>query len=219
MGRKPSIADQDILYAARDVFLSQGVHATTQEVAKRAQVSEASVFKRFKTKAALFQAAMAPHLEVPSSLNDLAVAPPSALRKKSVATHLEHAGLALLELVRVRMPLTMLAWSNRGVCDPTGPDGPEPFLQQMIHLISTYVQREIDAGRMVDVDAPTFARSFTGGIAHYVMTAIFAPDKKEDEIQPTSFVIGLVDLLLHGALASPRPRRLKSKRSRWAERR
>ena len=71
MGRRQTIQDSDILQAARQVFLSRGVHATTLDVAKRASISEASVFKRFKTKSALFCAAMRPQLEIPPVLATL----------------------------------------------------------------------------------------------------------------------------------------------------
>ena len=51
MARPTVIRDEQILDAARIVFLERGVLATTAEVAQRAQVSEGSLFKRFKTKA------------------------------------------------------------------------------------------------------------------------------------------------------------------------
>jgi AcrR family transcriptional regulator len=45
---------------ARTVFLAEGAFGSTKEIAKRAKISEAALFKRFPTKAALFAAAMAP---------------------------------------------------------------------------------------------------------------------------------------------------------------
>ena len=52
------IDDQKLLEVARDVFLRRGVGATTAEVAKKAGISQASVFKHFKSKQRLFFAAM-----------------------------------------------------------------------------------------------------------------------------------------------------------------
>src|SRR5690349_10683369 len=57
-GRPPVISDGKILDTARDVFLEHGIRATTAEVAVRARFSEGTIFHRFKSKDALFRAAM-----------------------------------------------------------------------------------------------------------------------------------------------------------------
>ncbi|MEH2313385.1 MAG: helix-turn-helix domain-containing protein [Nostoc sp.] len=58
MPRIPRITNQQILEAARQVFLQQGFGASTLEIAQQAGISEASIFKRFSTKEELFFAAM-----------------------------------------------------------------------------------------------------------------------------------------------------------------
>jgi AcrR family transcriptional regulator len=63
MARTPTITDEQILKAASEVFLEQGFAATAVDVANRAGISSASIFKRFVTKEALFFAAMNPHAE------------------------------------------------------------------------------------------------------------------------------------------------------------
>ena len=59
MARIATITPTQILEAARAVFLEQGLSATTVDVANRAGISSASIFKHFPTKEALFFAAMA----------------------------------------------------------------------------------------------------------------------------------------------------------------
>ena len=54
MARPRTISDQQIVDAAREVFLEQGFSATTAEIARRAGVSEGTLFKRFSTKEDLF---------------------------------------------------------------------------------------------------------------------------------------------------------------------
>lgn len=54
MARSRSITDEQILEAARAVFLEDGFSASTLEIARRAGISEASIFKRFSTKENLF---------------------------------------------------------------------------------------------------------------------------------------------------------------------
>jgi AcrR family transcriptional regulator len=58
MARTTTITERQILEAARAVFLEQGFAATTVDVANRAGISSASIFKRFPTKENLFVAAM-----------------------------------------------------------------------------------------------------------------------------------------------------------------
>ena len=58
MARNTTITEEQILEAARAVFLEEGFGAQTAKIARRAQVSEGSIFKRFPTKEALFFAAL-----------------------------------------------------------------------------------------------------------------------------------------------------------------
>jgi len=60
MGRNKTIRDEQLLQYARAVFLESGAFGSTKEIARRAGVSEATLFKRYPTKAALFLAAMVP---------------------------------------------------------------------------------------------------------------------------------------------------------------
>ncbi len=60
MGRIKTIQNDQLLKHAREVFLEGGAFGSTKEIARRAGVSEATLFKRYPTKAALFLAAMVP---------------------------------------------------------------------------------------------------------------------------------------------------------------
>jgi AcrR family transcriptional regulator len=45
MARPPKITNEEILAAARQVFLEQGEGGSTLEIAEKAGISEASIFK------------------------------------------------------------------------------------------------------------------------------------------------------------------------------
>ena len=60
MGRPKTIDDEAMLAIAREVFVRDGAFGSTKEIAQRASISEAALFKRFTTKASLFLAAMVP---------------------------------------------------------------------------------------------------------------------------------------------------------------
>ena len=57
MPRPRTITDEQIVEAARAAFLEQGFSATTAEIARRAGISEGTLFKRFATKEDLFEEA------------------------------------------------------------------------------------------------------------------------------------------------------------------
>ena len=56
--RPRKISDEDILDVARECLLEQGVNVSTQVIAKRLGVSQATLFKRFGTKVKLLQMAL-----------------------------------------------------------------------------------------------------------------------------------------------------------------
>jgi AcrR family transcriptional regulator len=71
MGRPKTIEDAELLDAARRVFRQHGHTATTQQVAKAAGISEAILYKRFKTKDELFFAALNRPAANLSALSDI----------------------------------------------------------------------------------------------------------------------------------------------------
>ena len=198
MGRRQEIRDADILQAARHVFLGRGVHATTREVAQRANISEASVFKRFKTKGELFCAAMRPNLEIPRALATL----PERAGEGTLAATLEEAGRAVLDVMRVVLPTMMMAWSNR-IDAPPEAEGLTRQKETLQPLVA-YVGKEMKLGRLRAGDPEVFARAFVGGIADYVVTETLRHGAYPTALSPRKYIRGLIDLILNGA-AAPAP--------------
>jgi AcrR family transcriptional regulator len=60
MPRNKTITDEEILAAARSLFLKEGAKASTRKLAKTVGISEAVIFQRFNTKEDLFFTAMVP---------------------------------------------------------------------------------------------------------------------------------------------------------------
>src|SRR3954453_13608418 len=106
MARPSHITEEQILGAAREVFLERGFQATTAEVAKRAGVAEGSIFKRFKTKHELFTAAM--HLGEPEWMSFV----DKRVGKGEAKQNLIDLGMELLQFFRQIMPLMMMGWAN-----------------------------------------------------------------------------------------------------------
>ena len=111
MPRPRRIDDATLLEAARAVFVENGPGATTREVARRAGVSEGVLFQRYKTKADLFFAAMAPPAADPAAI--LSGAEGDVGDREA----LEEAALRILAYFRETMPL-LLPLVNHPSFDP-----------------------------------------------------------------------------------------------------
>jgi AcrR family transcriptional regulator len=103
MGRPKRISNEDLLDVAREVFVQEGIGASTRVIAKRAGISEAAIYQRFPTKAELFFAAMTPPA---LDVDNLLSVPPA---QASALEHLERIALEMLayfrELVPILVPL------------------------------------------------------------------------------------------------------------------
>lgn len=197
-GRPRSIDTERLLAVAREVFLERGIRATTLEVAERAGVSEGSLFHRFKSKEALFSAAMDfDHENSPdrllSALRDVeALDPPEALL--GLAT-------ALLEVGKIALPIMMMSWSNPNLCGATPFDKKKARFREFLKTLGAYFERKMDEGKLRRMDAEVLARAFIGAVHHYCMTRML--DETDGAVIPEGmFVRGLVDLILNGAAPS-----------------
>src|SRR5258708_3324392 len=108
MARTATITHEQILAAAREVFLEKGIRATVAEVAERAGIAGGSIFKRFKTKEDLFCAAMQTQMHQVEWFDTLA----RAAESDDVEDALLAIGREILAFFRKIMPLMMMAWSN-----------------------------------------------------------------------------------------------------------
>jgi AcrR family transcriptional regulator len=209
VARPPSITDEQILEAARAVFLERGFSATTQEVAARAGVAAGSVFNRFKTKAELFQAAMLPQLDDPDWLVTLE----SRVGQGDPRQTLVDVGAQAIGFFRRILPLIMMHWSNPLAQSPlTTPNAP-PL--RALKRLTRYFEAEIRAGRMRRHDPEIIARSFLGSIVHYVFFEIALAAQQEMPMPAETYVRGLVGVLWQGVEPERNhaPRRRRARRA------
>jgi AcrR family transcriptional regulator len=198
-GRPPKIDVERVLVVAREVFLARGIRATTQEVAEQAGISEGSLFHKFRTKEGLFRAAMnLPDGTVPDLILS-AVGELEGMELKEALLQLSHA---LLDIGKVGIPLLMMSWSNQNACSAHFDHNRARF-REVMKRIAGYLERQMVAGRLRNIDPEVVARTFLGATHHYCMTRLMAGDDDDSIIPESMFARGLVDLLLNGALASP----------------
>jgi AcrR family transcriptional regulator len=193
VARPIQITDEQILSAAREVFLERGFQATSAEVARRAGVAEGSIFKRFKTKHELFAAAM--KMEEPDWMRGL----PQRSGKGDLKQQLMELGLEIVSFFRQLMPIMMMSWSNPG---PNGlPDvlsAPNPPPLRAIKKLAGFFEGEIRAHRVRKHDAEIVARAFLGGLQNYVFMELVLKAQDELPLPAEMHVRGLVNLLWNG---------------------
>jgi AcrR family transcriptional regulator len=188
MARPRTIDDAVILRAARELFLRKGASLTTAEVAKKAGVAQGTLFKRYKTKGALFRAAMQTEAMpwMGSVERDAAKNLPKALRT---------LGHALVAFGRTAVPILIMSWSNRdtlGVEKP-GPDGRIPF--RPVQDLRQFFETQAKAGRLRVANPTVLAGAFFGAMLNYALVELLLEGHPVPE---SEFIRAYVKMLWEG---------------------
>lgn len=198
MARPPKITTEAIIAVARQVFLEQGSTASTLEIAEKAGISEASIFKRFLTKQALFAAAMG-FSDSHSWVKVLSQGTPTA----EIRTELTEICSQMLAVYQEIMPrVFMVMTQGKSMLPPPVP--PPPMRDSQ--LLAGYLDRAIAEGHIRPCDSITIAHAIVGAINNYVMTQqVF--DKLPDlvpkllqfkSVEPDIFIHNLIDMVWMG---------------------
>ena len=201
-GRPPSIREEDILDAARDVFREEGHAPTTAKIAERAGVSEGILFYRYKSKEALLAAVIHRETQPPESLREIV----KTAGKRSIAKNLERIVETLLEAVSRAHPFLEIALtspSSGEIHQLLFAKAKKPPPQRTVELLAGYFEAEIRIGRARAIDTNSAARAIFGGCIDYVRSGQAARDDEGRR----AFVRGLVDVLVHGTTKPAQSRR------------
>lgn len=194
MARTPSITDEEILDAAREVFFELGLSATTAEIAGRAGISEGTIFRRFPTKHDLFIAAMgiSPRPAWIALAEQLAAT--GGERLQDDLTRLAHEMLAFFEELIPKMSMIMATGLQRGELFD-GMRQPPPV--RGLKALANYFHREQQRGRLRRCDPEIAARMFLGVLQNFAFFEICGLNDYLPMPRQT-FVRGIVDNLLRG---------------------
>ena len=201
MPRPVSIQDDVILRAAREIFLEKGWDATTSEIAAKAGVSHGIIFKRFKTKQALFQNAMHDPSDwgqaIPALLN-------AGLGRKDVESTLVELGTLFVEKFLLVIPALMMSWSNKPetpreaeLAASTGKERAGRALQA-VRTIASYLKAEHRLGRVRDTDFEVIAQAFVGALWHHAFLQVMLTDGKSGPAKERRYVKRLVKAMWTG---------------------
>jgi AcrR family transcriptional regulator len=199
MARPAVIADDLLLATAREVFLRRGLRATTAEIAEQAGVSQGILFKRFKSKQALFRAAMNvdgdPAQPLPINLDE-------RVGRGKVEDTLRDLGNLLVKKFFGIIPATMMDWSNSREDEKakSGKEcisGPERAVIGL-QLIAHYLSREVELGRLRCTNCEILAQAFVGALWHYAFLQVTLGEVHKKPITPSQYVDGVVRTLMTG---------------------
>jgi AcrR family transcriptional regulator len=198
MPRPPKITNEEILAAARQVFLEQGESGSTLEIAQKAGISEASIFKRFVTKQALFLAAIGIS-ETAQYVKLLSNQTPTA----EIRSELTEICIQMLGFYQEVMPRVMMMMTKTKSSLP--PLVPPPLRDAQ--LFAGYLDRAIAAHQLKPCDSMTVAHAIVGAIQNYAMTQTIASKipfpipfvlPKLKSIEPEIFIHNLIETLWAG---------------------
>jgi len=199
MVRPTVIVDDLLLKTAREVFLRQGLRATTAEIAEAANVSQGILFKRFKSKQALFRAAMNvdedPNKPLPINLNE-------RVGQGKVEDTLNDLGNLLVKKFLSVIPAMMMDWSNsreesEKVTLQPCESGPEKAVRG-IQLIADYLSKEAELGRLKSENYEIVAQTFVGALWHYTFLQVTMGEVHKEPITADQYVHGMVQTLMNG---------------------
>ncbi len=184
MARPQSITDDEVLAAARAVFLDRGATATVEEVAARCGVGEATVFRRFPTKQALFIAAM----DTDHEIDWARVIEPEAMAGRELREVLIELGRATVHSGRKIFPLILMKMSNPALIER---ERTPPRVTKTLEILTGFFAQEIAAGRIRARDPRVAARIWMGALQHLITFDAFM--KPADNLPADTLIEGLVD--------------------------
>jgi len=191
MGRSRTITNKQILEAAREVFLAEGFGASTIEIARRAGVSEGSIFKRFSTKDELFFAAMG-EVSIPQWIRSLeALSGQGDIRENLVAI-----SFRIIEFLREVLP-RLIVLHSKGMLPPDRSSLGESPLAQILRALTAFFEEEASLGRIRTCNPEIPARILLGALTSHVLMNCLPVSDQNAAIEPAS-IEELVDSLWCG---------------------
>ena len=192
MARPTTITEEQILEAAQDIFLRDGINASTIDIAKKAGVSEGSIFKRFPTKESLFLAATkAP--PIPKWALEL----PSLVGVGDPRENLVHIAIEMLQFMLRVFPLVMLTWGGRFSQPSSASIEEESPVIRDYRLLENYLQQEMDAGRIRQGDQQATAKLFFATAVNYIVeSSLFQTSPTSDDVE--QFARDFIDVVWDG---------------------
>ena len=192
MARIATITNEQILQAARSVFLEQGINATTVDVATRAGISSASIFKRYPTKEALLFASMSQLPDERVWTPDLEAAVGHGDPKADLLLIARRIAAYTSELVPRMMLMRSLGQQQGQPHDMPRP----PRVEHDFAAMTAYFGREMGMGRIARGDPTVPALALMHATAGFAISQVAQP--MEGSFDISGFLEDFVNMLWRG---------------------
>ncbi|MEQ9502912.1 MAG: TetR/AcrR family transcriptional regulator [Deltaproteobacteria bacterium] len=188
MARPTRIDQAALLAVARELFLTHGYDVSTAQIAKAAGCSEGTLFKRFKTKEALFHEAMGiPELDFEGLLGGV-------VGQGDFQESLTSVCLEIVDYLRLLVPRVMRLWAHETT-------QPSRFMQRKrgpraaLAAFARYFEAEMELGRIAPVEPEVLARVFMGSLHNYVFLELIGVSTR---MSARTYVTELVAMIHDG---------------------
>ena len=190
---------KQLIETAMRLFAEQGFDGTsTREIAEAAGVTEAIIFRHFRTKEDLYWAVLADRVERRGRNRRIRELLESGEDFREVLVSIAET---LLDRTADDTAVTRLlfysALRNRDLADRFF----ETYAHKKFELLAEFIRREIESGRFREVDPLVAARSFLGMIIyHYLVQELFGGDRYQN-LDARDIANEVTDLFLEGVTA------------------
>ncbi|MBN2525186.1 MAG: TetR/AcrR family transcriptional regulator [Deltaproteobacteria bacterium] len=166
MVRPKIVSDEKVLEVARNCFLEKGPQVSTQEIAQKTGISQATLFKRFKTKEDLFIAAVASK-EILTNVVGLSIWLSTHPQKGPIEPQLTEMFQRLWALLVEILPRIIAMHNQRSLISPerffSAMKKPPPL--RVLEGIAGFVRRAKENGQIrADVDVDVLAMNLMGAM-------------------------------------------------------
>lgn len=190
MARPITITDEQILEAARTVFLKEGLSASTEEIARLAGVSVGTIFRRFLTKDALFRAAIKPP-SVPSWVRELDLLSGQGEMRDNLIRIVHE----IIHFAQERIPFAMLGWSHKPASGSVSTE--EAPIVRDSRRLAWFLQQEVERGRLSPCRVDMVARLLLVPCLNLVLDSVINKQPLTEE-EIARFTDDLIETLWQG---------------------
>ena len=203
MVRPRQVSDQQILAAARSAFLAEGPNVSTATIARALDISQAALFKRFKSKSQLMREAL--HLPtVPEWVGRVDAGPHP---ERPLADQLQELASALDAFFRELVPVLAAIKASDLCMEEFFADLEDPPPVRAVKALEGWFRRASEMG-LARVEQPKAAgMAFMGALQVRVyLSHLFG--REFEDVDPTSYVKAVVEAFAAALVAGgplPKP--------------
>lgn len=193
MARRLVVTDEQILDAARLVFLADGYQGSTLEIARHAGVAHGTLFKRFPTKDTLFRAALGLSAD-PDWVLLLAERVGTGDLRETLESLVQQIMVSFAEILPRLVALRARGYAS----DPRHHVDPDSPPARFVRAFSAYLRAEMDLGRARQCDPEILAHALLGPAVNFVIIETFGARDVPQLAAREEFAARLVDLIWRG---------------------